>query len=177
MKMQLKAVATGLALVTVLTACGSDKKAEGSGTAGDSTEVQQATLAEDVVSAVVDAYLGLKDALVASDDAMAKEKATAIVASLGDGSSEDAKHLMENAQAIVDAADLEAQRTHFEHLSADVYSMVKNAQMAETTLYKQYCPMAFNNKGAFWLSSSEEVRNPYFGDAMLKCGRVEETIN
>jgi len=44
-------------------------------------------------------------------------------------------------------------------------------------VYKQYCPMAFDGKGAFWLSSSEEIRNPYYGDKMLKCGRVEETIS
>lgn len=35
--------------------------------------------------------------------------------------------------------------------------------------------MAFDNKGAFWLSEIEEIRNPYFGEAMLNCGEVHET--
>ncbi|NJN26228.1 MAG: DUF3347 domain-containing protein [Cyclobacteriaceae bacterium] len=36
--------------------------------------------------------------------------------------------------------------------------------------------MAFNDEGAFWLSKEEEIYNPYFGDKMLKCGRMEEKI-
>ena len=44
------------------------------------------------------------------------------------------------------------------------------------TIYKQYCPMAFNNEGAYWLSESKDIMNPYFGDRMLKCGRVDAEI-
>jgi Cu(I)/Ag(I) efflux system membrane fusion protein len=36
--------------------------------------------------------------------------------------------------------------------------------------------MAFNDKGAYWLSDKEAIRNPYFGDKMLTCGSVEETL-
>jgi Cu(I)/Ag(I) efflux system membrane fusion protein len=42
-------------------------------------------------------------------------------------------------------------------------------------VYKEYCPMAFDNKGAYWLSESEEIRNPYFGKSMLTCGEVTTT--
>jgi hypothetical protein len=44
------------------------------------------------------------------------------------------------------------------------------------TIYKQHCPMAFNNTGASWFSDLPEIRNPYFGNKMLKCGEVEKTI-
>jgi hypothetical protein len=37
--------------------------------------------------------------------------------------------------------------------------------------------MAFNNTGGYWLSNSKEIRNPFFGDKMLKCGRIEKEIN
>ena len=43
-------------------------------------------------------------------------------------------------------------------------------------MYKQFCPMAFNDQGGYWLSNSKEVRNPYFGDKMLKCGMVKVTL-
>lgn len=36
--------------------------------------------------------------------------------------------------------------------------------------------MAFNNEGADLFSDSEQVRNPYFGDKMLSCGKVVETF-
>ena len=39
--------------------------------------------------------------------------------------------------------------------------------------YRQFCPMAFDFKGAFWLSDSEEILNPYFGEEMLTCGNVD----
>ena len=36
--------------------------------------------------------------------------------------------------------------------------------------------MAFDNRGAQWLQNSQELRNPYFGQTMLKCGSIEEVI-
>jgi Cu(I)/Ag(I) efflux system membrane fusion protein len=36
--------------------------------------------------------------------------------------------------------------------------------------------MAFDFDGAEWLSDSDQIRNPYFGDKMLTCGSVEDTI-
>ena len=36
--------------------------------------------------------------------------------------------------------------------------------------------MADNDNGAYWLSKEEKVINPYFGDAMLKCGSVKQVI-
>jgi Cu(I)/Ag(I) efflux system membrane fusion protein len=35
--------------------------------------------------------------------------------------------------------------------------------------------MAFDDQGAFWLSESEKILNPYFGKAMRFCGEVTET--
>jgi len=43
-------------------------------------------------------------------------------------------------------------------------------------VYEQFCPMAENNTGAFWLSLQEQIKNPYLGQKMLKCGNVESTI-
>jgi Cu(I)/Ag(I) efflux system membrane fusion protein len=35
--------------------------------------------------------------------------------------------------------------------------------------------MAFDT-GAYWISDSKEIRNPYFGDAMLTCGEVKKEL-
>ena len=45
------------------------------------------------------------------------------------------------------------------------------------TVYYQYCPMANGDKGAYWLSTIKEIKNPYFGDAMLSCGETKDTLN
>ena len=39
-------------------------------------------------------------------------------------------------------------------------------------IYQLHCPMAFDGAGADWFSEVSEVRNPYYGDKMLTCGKV-----
>jgi len=47
---------------------------------------------------------------------------------------------------------------------------------AEDPLYVEYCPMAFENEGATWLSRESNIANPYFGDKMLRCGSIVDTL-
>ena len=44
------------------------------------------------------------------------------------------------------------------------------------TIYYQFCPMARNGAGAYWLSAVKEIKNPYYGEAMLTCGENKEVI-
>lgn len=77
---------------------------------------------------------------------------------------------------IIQSKTIDQQRKAFVNLSKD---MVRTniAFGTETTLYLVYCPMANDDKGAYWLSAVEEVLNPYYGDMMLRCGEVEKQIN
>jgi len=38
--------------------------------------------------------------------------------------------------------------------------------------YEAYCPMARDGEGASWLQREAELRNPYFGAMMLRCGDI-----
>ncbi|MCU7694396.1 DUF3347 domain-containing protein [Haoranjiania flava] len=67
------------------------------------------------------------------------------------------------------------QREHLEMLSHDIYDIAKTFG-AGKTMYKIFCPMYNDNKGAFWLNDSKEVKNPYFGSEMLTCGEIQEEI-
>jgi hypothetical protein len=71
--------------------------------------------------------------------------------------------------------NIKHQREHFETLSKDVYDLVKTFGAGET-MYKDFCPMYNNNKGAAWLSETKEIKNPYLGKKMTTCGEVKETI-
>lgn len=125
------------------------------------------------ISNVVDGYLQLKDALVASNTELTKEKAVQLLKIV------DATQMpgvQQNIKEIANSDDLEKQRVYFDSLSLNVYKRVKEGKGNQQALYKQYCPMAFNNRGAFWLSNSEEIKNPYYGEQMLTCGKVEEVI-
>ncbi|CAM1368686.1 Membrane fusion protein, Cu(I)/Ag(I) efflux system [Tenacibaculum sediminilitoris] len=84
--------------------------------------------------------------------------------------------LKTKSEKIAQASDVNIQRKHFKVLSEHFIIAVQSFGIKEVT-YKQYCPMADNDKGAYWLSKEKQVLNPYFGDMMLKCGEVKETIN
>lgn len=43
-------------------------------------------------------------------------------------------------------------------------------------MYKDFCPMYNNGKGAFWLSETKEIKNPYLGKAMPTCGTIQEEL-
>jgi predicted negative regulator of RcsB-dependent stress response len=126
---------------------------------------------EEKVGEIFTKYLSLKDALVGTDAEAAKEAAQELKSTLGDDHSEIASI----AGEIAAAKEVNAQREKFSALTAKMESVLDGA-VASGKIYKQFCPMAFEGKGDYWYSNSEEIRNPYFGDKMLKCGRVEKTI-
>ena len=78
--------------------------------------------------------------------------------------------------AIGKSDDIEKQRQEFVQFNLVFYKSVKMFGLQNVTAYYQYCPMANNDKGAYWLSSTEDILNPYFGDIMLSCGETKETI-
>ncbi len=119
-------------------------------------------------------YIHLKDALVASNQEEAKKAAGQLEKSLKvvDGS----KKMLDLTSVIQKVATIDDQRKSFSTLSNEMTTLVKGGKLSTGKLYLEFCPMANNNAGAFWLSNQKEIRNPYFGDMMLKCGSVKETI-
>jgi membrane fusion protein, copper/silver efflux system len=90
---------------------------------------------------------------------------------------EQEKQLSKSIELISKAKDIEEQRKHFEPLSD---ALIESAELFGLTIdmvYVQFCPMAFDDKGAYWLSESDKILNPYFGDMMLTCGEVKKKIS
>jgi Cu(I)/Ag(I) efflux system membrane fusion protein len=133
-------------------------------------------------------YLDLKSAFVATDAKKVTKEAKDVIASLksvdmgllkGDAHNmwmNQLKTLNSTINAISKSNDIEKQRQEFVQFNNAFYKSVKMFGLVNTTTYYQFCPMANNDKGAYWLSDSEEILNPYFGDVMLNCGEVKETI-
>lgn len=142
-----------MTLAIIVSACGGKK---------ENTETVQAT---DQITH----YLAVKDALVLTDGTKAQNAAKAFLSAAEDASLKSALEM------IAGTSDVKVQRHAFETLSMKMYELVQ-ASGSDSPLYKQYCPMAFNNKGAYWLAAEMEVNNPYFGDRMLHCGSVQEKV-
>ncbi|MBK6264099.1 DUF3347 domain-containing protein [Marivirga sp. S37H4] len=152
-------------------------KTTGTGDESFSTDTTQAEgIKKEKVQQVITYYLELKDALVKSDNQKASEVAAKIKKSLEGHNNQLAKNILFEAEQIALIDNLDHQRTRFNTLSENVYTLVNSTKANQKILYRQYCPMAFDNEGAYWLSAEEEIRNPYFGDKMLKCGSVKETL-
>lgn len=83
---------------------------------------------------------------------------------------EHASHIAENAGKIAH------QREHFEMMSSDMADFIKIFGNGGQQLYKDFCPMANEGKGAFWISELKEIRNPYLGKKMPECGIVKEEL-
>ncbi len=119
-------------------------------------------------------YIHVKDALVASKAEEAKMGAGELQKALKDVSG--AAKAIEAAAKLANTPDLGEQRKVFSTLSNEIAALVKGGKLSMGSLYLEYCPMANNNEGAYWLSNEKQIKNPYFGDKMLKCGSVKETI-
>jgi hypothetical protein len=128
------------------------------------------------LSTLLSSYYGIKDALVAGDGATASANAKVFV-TLSNKTAEKeipkatVKRLVSDAQAIAGTRDIKKQRNLFSTFSDDMIAMAKTVKISEEPVYQQYCPM----KKASWLSSERAIRNPYYGSAMLTCGKVTTT--
>ncbi|PHN01872.1 hypothetical protein CRP01_35130 [Flavilitoribacter nigricans DSM 23189 = NBRC 102662] len=126
-------------------------------------------------TAVYQHYLALKDALVSSDQETTKSAAEMLEKSLQ--AAKSAKKLTGQAKAVAEASTLAQQRQAFSDLSNAVIQWVKSQKMEDGQIFLEYCPMANDNTGGYWLANESEINNPYFGKMMLHCGKVAETIH
>ncbi|NNF73808.1 MAG: efflux RND transporter periplasmic adaptor subunit [Flavobacteriaceae bacterium] len=140
------------------------------------------------LKAVFNDYISLKDALVKDDTKKTKKEANRLLGNLGQVDMKVLtdnevhtrwmaleKELRSSASSISNASAIKEQRDHFKTLSLKLTNAVQLFGINEK-VYLDFCPMADNNKGAYWLSKEEKVFNPYFGDAMLSCGEVKQII-
>ena len=127
------------------------------------------------IESIFKQYLLVENALINTDaeyTAIESSKLQTMIKEMGVEADDE---IQKAIITMAETEDIALQREKFEPVSE---WMEKNLQGAlkSGTIYKQYCPMAFNNRGAYWLSTSKDVLNPYFGDKMLKCGRVDAEI-
>lgn len=119
-------------------------------------------------------YIDVKEALFDSNLEDASKASAALDKSLaGVDNSEAAKAA---ASKIQSAEDLKAQRKAFAELSLEMSKLVKGGKLSMGAVYLEYCPMANNSEGAYWLSNEKNIRNPFMGAKMPGCGMVKETI-
>ena len=139
--------------------------------AQDSTEQRQ-------LSQLLTQYYQLKDALVAGNRNDASTRAQEFIKTANSLdykliSEGNINALLKDATPISETKDINKQREHFANLSNNMATLARVVKLTADPIYKQYCPMKKTN----WLSNEKAIKNPYYGNAMLTCGNVAETIS
>ncbi|QDO94199.1 DUF3347 domain-containing protein [Formosa sediminum] len=159
----------GIVLLTAASCKQDPKKTEthaaesATATVQASPEFKDATVAETFTQ-----YLQLKDALVQTDAAAAKKAAEGLASTTANDS------IKSLATAIAAANDIAQQREQFSALTTTLKPVLV-ANLSAGEVYEQHCPMALNG-GANWFAVEQQINNPYYGDKMLRCGLVQETL-
>ena len=125
---------------------------------------------------VLTGYMKVKDALVKTDAVLAADAANSLARLTENSNNKHAGMINDLTNKISTASEVSQQRVYFETLSEEVYQVLKESGGVDVPVYRQYCPMAFNNNGAYWLAAEKEINNPYFGSMMLHCGTVKEEL-
>lgn len=134
---------------------------------------------------VMGSYLKLKNALVDSDMDGAKKWASEALQKVQNLKSMEmdkmgmthVEKIEEYLSNISEKSSIESQRKDFVLLSENMILIGNQLKGLDQKLYVQHCPMADNNKGANWISAEKEIRNPYYGEAMLSCGSIIDSIS
>tara|TARA_B110000503_G_C6930434_1_gene322563 strand:+ start:177 stop:701 length:525 start_codon:yes stop_codon:yes gene_type:complete len=129
---------------------------------------------------VLQQYLHMKDALVSSNVQGARDAGKLMYMHL---SIDNPAHvpILKPLTEIIENEDLALQRSRFLTLSQAMQTALEEGTDAilnkgREPLFIQYCPMAFGHQGGTWLSAEPHVLNPYYGDEMLTCGVVRDTL-
>jgi Cu(I)/Ag(I) efflux system membrane fusion protein len=124
-------------------------------------------------------YLSLKEAMAEDKEEEVFEIASDFQQQLGSLNFENSKAKKGLQQLVKDVStskNMELSRMHFQYLSNVMIALSQQENPLDETLYVQFCPMANNDEGAFWLSTETQIKNPYFGSKMLRCGSVTREI-
>jgi hypothetical protein len=122
--------------------------------------------AADLPAALVNPYLQVQTKLAADQFTGIATDAQAI-ATAATALGKDAEKIVASARKLGEAKDIAAARTAFGDVSvalADYAQKTKSGFGPDVKM--AYCPMADKP----WLQKEKDIRNPYYGAAMLTCG-------
>ncbi len=140
------------------------------------------------IAPVVDAYLGAQEKLAADDFEGAKEALAQLGREVNEieppGSREALEAWQESASVFVShvrhvakSEDIGGMRSAFEMLSMEIERVLERfGNPSADPVRLAFCPMAFDSRGARWVQRDGPLQNPYYGEAMLRCGEWRANI-
>lgn len=140
---------------------------------------------------LMDNYIHLKDNFITESDSLITYYAqhlksdvdslplnelkadTSIVAT----AKQNTQSISSELKGLLGEKTLEGKRKSFQMVGNELYDLIRAVQYDKEVIYHQFCPMAFNDQGANWLSRTSDIKNPYLPKKMLTCGEVQDSID
>lgn len=182
--------------VLLIAACGGNKSGEEKTTETAPAEVKVSTTSAAFNASfeeVLTQYYALRDALIGDDTAAANHAASSLITASAQVKLDELKsmdtsniiiptaktygdNISSESKGLLGETDIAQKRKSFQMISGALFDYVRTVRFDKQKVYLLHCPMAFENTGADWLSSTTEIKNPYFGKAMLTCGAVKDSV-
>ncbi len=124
-----------------------------------------------------DEYKPARQAILDANAALGAIDADTLPAALRPTWRRESRQLGDALRSAAGEDDLDALREQFYPVSREFTRIVRDfGAVGADPIYEFRCPMAFDNRGATWLQRGKDLRNPYFGSAMLRCGELLRTF-
>ncbi len=181
-----------ITVIVALAACGeNDKPATVANPDKPLTQSKNSLAFNNAFETLLTNYYRLKDAFVASNDTMATSSARLLIANADSLKVDELKadssivemaegylqSISAEAKALIAEPNMEEKRKSFQMISDNMYDLARSVRYDQKIVYHQFCPMAFNDAGAYWLSNTSDIKNPYYGKKMLTCGEVKDSLD
>ncbi len=140
------------------------------------------------LSIIFNSYILLKDKLVSTDASEAFTEAQNLqqtISSTDMNLFQAATHdywmiksnlVLTSLKEINKNSNIDEIRKSFILISENLIKLFKAFGTGNNKAFVQFCPMANQNIGAFWLSTEKQIKNPYYGNLMLTCGETRDTL-
>lgn len=189
----------------LLAACGNQDSSSSEPTKTGATnksepESKNPTAFNESFQKIMASYYSLRDAFVEYDTARVNAVSKQLAADAGSLKLDELKGDTSNvvkatakdytaaiqaaAGDILSQADFTKKQRQFQAVSDALYELVRTVRYDREKIYHQHCPMAFDNEGAYWISNSHEIVNPYMGKkhpkyrgSMLECGDIPDSLD
>ncbi len=170
----MKQIAIFTAMLMMVISCGS-----GTGDAEEkkvSNDLEIYKKSHNEARPMVEFYFTITESLVAGDIDLANDASTELLALMKREEFAEYKEIKAVVSKFREARSIEDKRLVYVSYTNEIYQLLKNGNLPKGELFLMHCPMAFENKGANWISYRKEVLNPYFGEKMLNCGAITEEL-
>jgi len=136
-------------------------------------------------------YYSLKDNFIAEKDSGIAQSARSLMVSVDSLQLKELKAdttiiataltytlgISSEIKGLLGEKNIDGKRKSFQMVSDQLYDLIRTVQYDRAVIYHNYCPMAFNDQGANWLSNTSQIRNPYIPKKMITCGEVKDSID